>query len=83
MCYMMFYSIVPATWDTIVARFDSKKYTLVNVKIDGDTIDSVGVRIKGNNFSEGSNQQALKIDFDEFIKKGSSLYLSCINNIGE
>ena len=65
-----FYSLSPATWDTIVARYPRKEYTLINVKIDGTRIDSVGVRIKGNNYHiSQKKKQALKIDFNEFVKK--------------
>ena len=64
-----FYPLNTGDWDTMVARYPDKEYTRMNVKIDGVMVDSVGVRIKGNNFYPANGKkQALKIDFNKFEK---------------
>jgi spore coat protein CotH len=58
-------------WDSIVARYEREIYTPVRVMIDGIILDSVGIRIKGNNFYNNIDKgkfQAYKLDFNEFVK---------------
>lgn len=58
------------TWDTIVSKYYAKEYTPVRIEIDGDVIDSVGIRIKGNSFSPEympqERYQAFRLKFGEF-----------------
>ena len=64
-------SLHPSDWDSIAARYEREMYTPMQVVIDGVTLDSVGVRIKGNNFlnyPEKGKFQAYKLDFNEFVK---------------
>jgi spore coat protein CotH len=64
-------SLHPSDWDSIAARYEREMYTPMHVVIDGITLDSVGVRIKGNNFlnyPEKGKFQAYKLDFNEFVK---------------
>lgn len=45
-------------------------YINASIEIDGERIDSVGIRYKGaSSYVEGANKKSLKIDFNEYIKK--------------
>lgn len=52
----------PHTWDSI-----AREYLLVNMVIDGNTIDSVGIKLKGTT-SANSEQKPLEVDLNEFVK---------------
>ena len=59
-------------WEDLTFDYDSSypdiPYTLANVIIDGQQIDSVGVRIKGFSSYFGSTvKKSLKLDFNEFV----------------
>ncbi len=44
-------------------------YLMGNVTIDGELVDSVGVRFKGfTSYSPGAEKQPIKLDFNEFVK---------------
>ena len=64
-------SLNASDWDSIAARYERELYTPMRIIIDGTTLDSVGVRIKGNNFLNNLDKgkfQAYKLDFNEFVK---------------
>ncbi|MFT5821436.1 MAG: hypothetical protein ACI8ZM_002689 [Crocinitomix sp.] len=63
-------------WDSLEYYYEQlyefgapKKYMLASIEIDGTTIDSVGVREKGNVSCWGSGgvKEPFKIDFNEFV----------------
>jgi len=63
-------------WTTLVNNFESNfdpsipvPYLLGNVTIDGELVDSVGVRFKGfTSYPYDSNKKPIKIDFNEFVR---------------
>ena len=64
-----FTSLNPADWDSIARRYLRKQYTPLKVEIDGIVMDSTGVRIKGNGFSEyyyDNKYQPFRLKFNEF-----------------
>jgi hypothetical protein len=64
-------SLQKSDWDSITARYEREIYTPMQVVIDGVLLDSVGVRIKGNNFLNNLDKgkfQAYKLDFNAFVK---------------
>ena len=66
----------PNFWDTLTTHYDNylnlgapKKYMMATVEIDGNSMDSIGVRQKGyfSNWGAGNSlKKPLKIDFREF-----------------
>jgi len=63
-------TLFPSAWDSIVNRYAPKIYTPVRVEIDGTTLDSVGIRIKGNSFlpsAMGADKyQPFRLKFSKF-----------------
>lgn len=63
-------------WNTLINNFESHSdpfdpvpYLMGNVEIDGEVVDSVGVRFKGfTSYSQNSDKKPIKIDFNEFVK---------------
>jgi hypothetical protein len=56
-------------WDSLTAYYDqgNEQYMVASVMLDGVTIDSCGVRLKGNSsYSHPNNKKSMKIDFDEY-----------------
>lgn len=52
-------------------NYDSKKikYMMADISIDGNKVDSVGIRFKGfTSFIGESDKKPIKIDFNEFVK---------------
>jgi len=63
-------------WNQLVSNFEDNfdpsipvPYLLGNVTIDGELVDSIGVRFKGfTSYQYDSNKKPIKIDFNEFVK---------------
>jgi len=63
-------------WNTLVQNFENNfdpttpvPYLQGNVWIDGELVDSVGVRFKGfTSYQYDSNKKPIKIDFNEFVQ---------------
>ncbi len=61
-------------WNTLVNNFEttpegsSVPYLMGKVTIDGEAVDSVGIRFKGfTSYSYESDKKPIKIDFNEFV----------------
>ena len=59
-------------WESFIATATNEEYVACNVIIDGDRINSVGIRAKGNTSlssvaSLGSEKYSFKIEFDQYI----------------
>ncbi len=52
---------IPNLWDAI-----TRDYVLVNVTIDGNNVDSVGIKLKGST-SAHDEQKPLEIDLNEYV----------------
>lgn len=52
---------IPDVWDAI-----NRDYIMVTVEVDGNTLDSVGIRLKGFT-SANSSQKPLKIDTNKYV----------------
>ncbi len=62
-------------WEMMIDNYENAPetgpvpYLMGNVIIDGESIDSVGVRFKGfTSYPQESNKKPIKIDFNEFVK---------------
>lgn len=60
-------------WDSFIASAASEEYTECTVTIDGEKLNSVGIRPKGNTSlssvaSLDSKKYSFKIEFDHFVK---------------
>ena len=71
----------PHYWDTLVARYeaahdvksqdieDNAEPLMANVEIDGQKLDSIGVKLKSNlSYSIPSNKKPMKLYFNGFVK---------------
>ena len=63
-----------ADWETFVANADAEEYAECNVTIDGERLDNVAIRAKGNTSlssvkSLGSSKYSFKIEFDHYDKE--------------
>lgn len=58
-----FFSLLVSTW---ASNWGNVPYLMANVRVDGQLIDSVGVRIKGG-ISASNQKRPLKIDFNRFV----------------
>lgn len=70
-------------WDTLVENHDLDIYTLCNLTINGQLIDSVGVKLKGNSsYNNPSQKKSMKLDLNEFVsgKKYNGLKKFNLNN---
>ena len=62
-------------WSTLISNyegnpdpFDTKPYLMGKVTIDGEVVDSIGVRFKGfTSYPFDSDKKPIKIDFNEFV----------------
>lgn len=74
-------------WSTLTANYDNNypdvPYIMANAVIDGNSIDSIGVRLKGfSSYWVGTNKKSIKLDFNEFVggKKYDGLKKVNLNN---
>lgn len=70
-------------WDTLITNHDNDVYTLCNLTINGQIIDSIGVKLKGNSsYNNPSQKKSMKIDLNEFVsgKKYDGLKKFNLNN---
>ncbi len=63
-----------ADWDAFVANADAEEYAECNVTIDGERLENVAIRAKGNTSlssvrSLGSSKYSFKIEFDHYDKE--------------
>ena len=78
--YVTFYET--AWWDSLEVNYDAlydgngdliigsdKKYMRASITIDGNTLDTVGVRLKGyfSNWGSNSDKKPFKVDINEFV----------------
>jgi spore coat protein CotH len=57
-------------WDSLTYYYNqgNEQYMIATVTLDGETIDSCGVRLKGNSsYSHPNNKKPMKISFDEYL----------------
>ena len=59
----------PDFWETLDSTHETEDYIICSVVIDGiDTLDSVGIRIKGNSsYNHPGNKKPFHLKFDEYI----------------
>ena len=60
-------------WSTLKQNYDFNypdvPYIMANVMIDGEQVDSIGVRLKGfSSYFTESDKKSIKLDFNEFVK---------------
>lgn len=58
-------------WDGFLADCENEEYVMCDVTIDGETVQSVGIRAKGNTSlssvkNYGNNRYSFKIEFDHY-----------------
>lgn len=63
----------PDFWNTLTNNYDNYypdvPYIMVNATIDGEQIDSIGVRLKGfSSYFTQSDKKSIKLDFNEYVK---------------
>ena len=80
--------IVIDDWDGFIETCESEQYAVCNVVIDGELIEKVGIRGKGNTSlssvrNMGSSRYSFKIEFDQYdnTKSYHGLDKLCLNNI--
>lgn len=61
------------SWQKMLDNAESETYIKCDVRINGERIDNVGIRPKGNSSlqqvsSSGSDRYSLKIEFDHYVK---------------
>ena len=69
-------NIVIDDWDAFIAAAPEEEYAECDLVIDGETLESVGIRAKGNNSRRlveeyGLSRYSLKVEFDHFAEGGS------------
>jgi len=57
----------PADWQSLQDNFRENQYYAANVSIDGDVIEQIGVRSRGNGSRSGI-KPAVKLDFNKYVK---------------
>ena len=63
-----YWNILKANYEQNADPFDTKPYLMGKVTIDGEEVDSVGVRFKGfTSYPYDSDKKPIKIDFNEFV----------------
>lgn len=63
-----FWNILIANYENNADPMANKPYLMGKVIIDGEEVDSVGVRFKGfTSYPYGENKKPIKIDFNEFV----------------
>lgn len=61
-------------WSILSSNYDNSPsdvpYEMATAEIDGNTVDSIGVRLKGfsSYFFTDGNKKSIKLDFNEFVK---------------
>jgi len=80
--------IVIDDWDAFISTAQSEEYSACSVIIDGETINNVGIRGKGNTSlstvsSMDSDRYSFKIEFDQYDNTKSYYGLDklCLNNL--
>lgn len=75
-------------WDSFIETATSEEYTAVNVTIDGETVNNVGLRAKGNTSLStvsqlDSERYSLKLEFDAYDSGTTYQGLDklCLNNL--
>jgi spore coat protein CotH len=59
----------PNFWDSLTTYYTqgNERYIAASVTLDGTTLDSCGVRLKGNSsYSHPNNKKSMKIDFNQY-----------------
>jgi len=74
-------------WETLRSNYDDNypnvPYIMANAVIDGETVDSIGVRLKGfSSYWVATDKKSIKLDFNEFVagKKYDGLRKVNVNN---
>ena len=73
----------PSFWDTLVTYYSLDKMMLASVTIDGTSVDSIGIQLKGNSSynSYPGVKKSMNIAFDEFVgQKFNGLKSINLNN---
>lgn len=80
--------IVIDDWDSFISTAQSEEYSVCSVVIDGETMNNVGIRGKGNTSlstvsSMDSDRYSFKIEFDQYdnTKSYHGLDKLCLNNL--
>lgn len=61
----------PNYWDSLTLYYNwgNEQYLMATVTINGEVIDSVGVRLKGNSsYSHPNNKKSMRVSFDEYLE---------------
>ncbi len=81
-------NIITDKWDNFIKNCTDENYTVCNVEIDGETVENVAIRAKGNtSLSQvaqyGNDRYSFKIEFDQYddAKSYHGLDKLCLNNI--
>lgn len=81
-------NIITDKWDSFIKNCTDENYTVCNVEIDGETVENVAIRAKGNtSLSQvaqyGNDRYSFKIEFDQYddAKSYHGLDKLCLNNI--
>lgn len=59
-------------WTTLATNYDNNypdvPYIMANATIDGITVDSIGVRLKGfSSYWVATDKKSIKLDFNEYV----------------
>jgi spore coat protein CotH len=55
-------------WDSLVAYMPLEKYLKGNIVIDGDSLNDIGIKFKGNSsYTNPSTKKPFKIDLNEYV----------------
>lgn len=55
-------------WDTLVENHDADVYTRCSMVFDGQTVNDIGVKLKGNSsYNNPSVKKSMKIDLNEYV----------------
>lgn len=60
----------PGFWDSLTTYYlaGNEQMLMCTAILDGDTIDSVGVRLKGNSsYNHANNKKSMIVDFNEYV----------------
>ncbi|MBQ6873813.1 MAG: CotH kinase family protein [Clostridia bacterium] len=81
-------NIITDKWNSFIKNCTDENYTVCNVEIDGETVENVAIRAKGNtSLSQvaqyGNDRYSFKIEFDQYddAKSYHGLDKLCLNNI--
>ncbi|MCF0133774.1 MAG: CotH kinase family protein [Blautia sp.] len=77
-------------WDYLVRNAEEEQYVLCNALIDGELVENVAIRPKGNSSltaikSQGSDRFSFKLEFDHYRKTNTyhGLDKLALNNLGQ